>query len=430
MVDRQKALLMVLIALLIYPNDIFGGAFRPEFAGPITNLTVPRGRDATFTCLVKHLGGYRVGWVKADTKAIQAIHDHVITHNKRISVTHSDHTMWNLHIKGVQQEDEGLYMCQINTDPMKSQTGMLSVVVAPDFIPEETSSDVMVTEGGQVKLTCRARGVPPPRVSWRREDGKDIIIRKPFAGSASNQKPHVSSVSEFQGEELKLTKISRNEMGVYHCIASNGVPPAVSKRIFINVHFSPVIHVPNQLVGAPLGTDVVLECFVEASPKSINYWVKDDAMIISSQQRDVQATVKSQFEVRMVLTIRNLQKHDVGTYKCVAKNSLGDVESSIRLYEISGPAKTQTASRPSFYDEEDEIIYGSAEMEKIENKPLSVDNTIKGHMGYPAVATPSPTLRIGKKRPTIVINSSGVHQATSDLFIVVFMLVVVRQRCQ
>lgn len=56
------------------------------------------------------------------------------------------------------------------------------------------------------------------------------------------------------------------------------------------------------------------------------------AMIISSQQHDVQAIMKSQFEVRMMLTIRNLQKTDVGNYKCVAKNSLGDVESSIRLY--------------------------------------------------------------------------------------------------
>lgn len=55
-------------------------------------------------------------------------------------------------------------------------------------------------------------------------------------------------------------------------------------------------------------------------------------MIISSQQHDVQAIMKSQFEVRMMLTIRNLQKTDVGNYKCVAKNSLGDVESSIRLY--------------------------------------------------------------------------------------------------
>lgn len=37
----------------------------------------------------------------------------------------------------------------------------------------------------------------------------------------------------------------------------------------------PVIQVPNQLVGAPLGTDVQIECHVEASPKSINYWIKD-----------------------------------------------------------------------------------------------------------------------------------------------------------
>ncbi|KAK1117097.1 hypothetical protein K0M31_017019 [Melipona bicolor] len=304
---------------------------------------------------------------------------------------------------------------------------MLSIVVPPDFIPEETSSDVMVREGGQVKLTCRARGVPPPSISWRREDGKNIIIRKPFAGTALNQKSHVTSVSEYHGEELKLTKISRNEMGVYLCIAINGVPPAVSKRISINVHFSPVIHVPNQLVGAPLGTDVVLECFVEASPKSINYWVKDNAMIISSQQHDVQMIEKSKFEVRMVLTIRNLQKDNVGTYKCVAKNSLGDVESSIRLY---GPTKTQTAAaRPSFYDEEDETVYGSAEMEKMDNKPLSVDNTINGHAGYPSIATPAPTTRIGKKRPTIHASSNANrhHRRATDLLIVLMLIVAQSQ---
>jgi hypothetical protein len=43
-------------------------------------------------------------------------------------------------------------------------------------------------------------------------------------------------------------------------------------RAFVLVH--PVIQVPNQLVGAPLSTDVTLECYVEASPKSINYWVR------------------------------------------------------------------------------------------------------------------------------------------------------------
>ncbi|XP_050490402.1 lachesin-like [Bombus huntii] len=432
MVNRQKALLMTLIALLIYPNDIFGGAFPPEFADTIQNVTVSLGRDATFTCLVNHLGGYRVGWLKVDTKAIQAIHDHVITHNNRVSVSHRDHTTWNLHIKNVQEQDEGRYMCQINTDPMKSQTGMLSVVVPPDFIPEETSSDVMVREGGQVKLMCRARGVPPPSISWRREDGKNIIIRKPFAGNALNQKSHdsVHKIAEWLGEELRLMKISRNEMGVYLCIAINGVPPAVSKRISINVHFSPVIHVPNQLVGAPLDTDVVLECFVEASPKSINYWVKDNAMIISSQQHDVQTIEKSRFEVRMVLTIRNLQKDNVGTYKCVAKNSLGDVESSIRLYEISGPTKAQTAARPSVYDEEDETVYGSAEIEKIENKLLFMDNMINGYVEYPSVATSMPTVRIGKKRQTIGANSNADHRRRGSDLLIVLMLIIGHQKCQ
>ncbi|KAK0168928.1 hypothetical protein PV327_002684 [Microctonus hyperodae] len=325
MMGRAKVFWAMLTILLIYPNDNFGGAFQPEFAAPLANLTVPLGRDAMFTCLVEHLGGYRVGWIKADTKAIQAIHDHVITHNPRVSVSRSDHSTWNLHIKGVQLEDAGLYMCQINTDPMKSQVGTLTIEVPPDFVADETSGDVMIGEGGQVKLICRAKGVPQPRVNWRREDGKDIIIRESVSVSNGQKSKSelATAIGEYHGEELRLTKISRHDMGAYLCIASNGVPPAI---------IPPVIHVPNQLVGAPLGTDVSLECFVEASPKSINYWMKDnEEMIIASSRRDVQAVFKSSFQVRMLLNIRNLQKQDLGSYRCVAKNSLGSVDVSIRL---------------------------------------------------------------------------------------------------
>jgi hypothetical protein len=38
---------------------------------------------------------------------------------------------------------------------------------------------------------------------------------------------------------------------------------------------APVVKVPNQLLGAPLGTNVSLECYVEAFPNTINYWVKN-----------------------------------------------------------------------------------------------------------------------------------------------------------
>ncbi|XP_038208410.1 lachesin-like [Zerene cesonia] len=265
----QSSIYMIGILMLGLDSKLAGEAFQPEFAEPIGNLTVPIGRDATFRCLVQNLGGYRVGWVKADTKAIQAIHVHVITNNHRVGVSHNGQTVWNLHIRNVQEDDRGQYMCQINTDPMKSQMGYLEVVVPPDFIAEETSGDIMVPEGGTAKLSCRARGQPAPRVMWRREDGSEVVIR--YTNGSK------SKVPVYEDEVLTLNKISRSDMGAYLCIASNGVPPSVSKRIVVKVHFHPVIQVPNQLVGAPLGTDVTLECYVESSPKSINYWVRESS---------------------------------------------------------------------------------------------------------------------------------------------------------
>ena len=55
-------------------------------------------------------------------------------------------------------------------------------------------------------------------------------------------------------------------------------------------------------------------------------------MVISSDKYEVDMISKSIFEVRMVLVIRNFQLRDVGSYRCIAKNSLGEVESNIRLY--------------------------------------------------------------------------------------------------
>jgi hypothetical protein len=42
-------------------------------------------------------------------------------------------------------------------------------------------------------------------------------------------------VNVYDGDQLNLTRISRTEMGAYLCIATNGVPPSVSKRIIVDV---------------------------------------------------------------------------------------------------------------------------------------------------------------------------------------------------
>jgi Immunoglobulin I-set domain len=55
-------------------------------------------------------------------------------------------------------------------------------------------------------------------------------------------------------------------------------------------------------------------------------------MIVSSPKYNVQEHSKSSYEIRMSVIVRKFQKEDVGSYRCIAKNSLGEVDSSIRLY--------------------------------------------------------------------------------------------------
>uniref|UniRef100_T1GK53 Immunoglobulin V-set domain-containing protein n=1 Tax=Megaselia scalaris TaxID=36166 RepID=T1GK53_MEGSC len=69
-----------------------------------------------------------VAWLRVDTQTILTIQNHVITKNQRVGITYAEHKTWQLKIKDIKESDRGWYMCQINTDPMKSQMGYLDVV--------------------------------------------------------------------------------------------------------------------------------------------------------------------------------------------------------------------------------------------------------------------------------------------------------------
>jgi len=303
-----------------------GSGTDPMFAGPIKNVTVNVGREAVLECQVNNLRGYKVGWLKAGDQTILALHKRVITHNSRVSVSHEDNRIWKLHLRQVQESDRGCYMCQINTEQMKQQNGCLDVNVPPDIDYLKTSKDVVVQEGENVTLVCKASGHPKPRITWRREDGENII-RNPSRGKKGEKK--------FEGENLTIARVTRAQMGAYLCIASNDVPPTVSKRISLNVNFAPEILVPNQLLGYQFGAKVVAECLVEAYPNTINYWMKHKTeMLLNNDKYTVVEEMTSDYSTRMQLQIKDFQAEDVGVYTCISTNSLGKSDGTIRFYEI------------------------------------------------------------------------------------------------
>ncbi|XP_023717615.1 neurotrimin isoform X1 [Cryptotermes secundus] len=317
----------ILTAIEEFTNE----ALLPRFAEPIPNVTVTIGRDALLACVVDNLQGFKVAWVRVDTQTILSIHHNVITQNPRISLSYNDHRSWYLHIKNVHEADRGWYMCQVNTDPMRSRQGYLQVVVPPSIVDRETSTDMVVRESANVTLTCKATGYPEPYVMWRREDGKDINYNG-------------ENVNVVDGEVLHIIKVSRLHMGAYLCIASNGVPPSISKRVLLRVQFPPMLTIQNQLEGAYLGQDVALDCLTEAYPTSINYWTTERGDMIVSGDKYEAVSTDNGYNKFMMLKIRSVSKSDFGSYKCVAKNSLGETDGVIKLDEIPAPSTTSTST--------------------------------------------------------------------------------------
>ncbi|XP_077284960.1 lachesin-like [Arctopsyche grandis] len=341
----------------------------PKFGDMISNVTVSVGREATFTCIVDDLGSYRVAWLRVDTQTILTIGTHVITKNHRIGVTQSDRRSWFLHVKDVRELDRGWYMCQINTDPMKSHTAFLEVVVPPDILEYPTSGDLVAREGTSVTLKCAAAGSPSPKVSWRREGGEAMPAEPVELQQTSSME--ASAV----GSMFTITRVNRLHMGAYLCIATNGVPPSVSKRITLIVHFPPMVWIQNQLIGARETESVTLECHSEAFPKSINYWTFDGEIISQADDNCEISTTEKTYEVDMRLKIKRVTKKNYGSYRCVSKNSLGDTDGNIKLYPIPSETSLKKHNSPYYHDSiENEASDSKSENNVIQDDTNGADN--------------------------------------------------------
>ena len=141
----------------------------------------------------------------------------------------------------------------------------------------------------------------------------------------------------------------------------------------ILVSVSPMVRVENQLELAYVTQrNITLHCTSEAFPPAIHYWIFSNktAIIGGKINFQIQLTfwaliliyysmykyifklsiftgpgkrfvireyLKS-YTTKLSLTIKNVRDTDFGTYRCLAKNSLGDSDGSIKL---SGTATTQ-----------------------------------------------------------------------------------------
>lgn len=63
----------------------------------------------------------------------------------------------------------------IKTD-LTSLPQRLRPSVPPDIIDKESSGDLIVLEGEDVTLKCKAKGHPEPSIVWKRENNANIVL--------------------------------------------------------------------------------------------------------------------------------------------------------------------------------------------------------------------------------------------------------------
>ncbi|GBP59604.1 Lachesin [Eumeta japonica] len=149
-------------------------------------------------------------------------------------------------------------------------------------------------------------------------------------------------LDSYKGETLELHHVQRMDMGAYYCIASNGVPPTTC--------IIPQVKVTSQLVGAPLGSDVQLQCFIEASPRAMNSWNRENGLLsdklLENSKFRVSEVALNEYSLWLNLTIVSLAPADYGVYVCSSVNGLGKMESQVSLHRLELSAGGFGAEEP------------------------------------------------------------------------------------
>ncbi|XP_074599315.1 lachesin-like isoform X2 [Brevipalpus obovatus] len=355
----------------------------PRFVGPIKNISVSLGKEAVLQCTVDNLGDHKIIWLREDPEVtLLTMHTSVIVGDTRLKVTNDNNKQWSLHIRNVTENDRGTYICNVNSEPQISRKVFLDILVPPFIVEEETSkANVVVDERSRLSLRCKASGYPTPTVIWRREDSRSLSI-----GFVGGKKLPATRV---EGEYLNISQVTREDMGAYLCIASNGVPPSRSYRIFVQVNFPPKIKVPQLSVGAPKDSEVTLQCEIEGLPRPVTSWLRKSVLLSSSPKYSIDE-LESSYSLTMRLTIKNLEEKDFALYKCVAKNSLGEQEGIVRVHKTTPstafsvpfrskattprPASTATVSHGSDFQRGSQTNFNSLKEVSNRRGPIHIIN--------------------------------------------------------
>ncbi|NWV42606.1 HMCN1 protein, partial [Grantiella picta] len=275
----------------------------PRIRSTDAQYTITENSQAVLSCMAEGIPTPTINWRKDNTLLRDTV-------GKYQTVPGGD-----LILDNVVPEDSGSYTCiATNTAGEDMHTVTLTVHMLPAFT--ELPGDIALTKGEQLRLTCKATGIPVPKITW-----------------TFNNNIIPAQYDDVNGHsELLIERVSKEDSGTYVCSAENTVG-SIKAIGFVYVKEPPVFKGDYHSSRIePLGGNAMLNCEVRGDPPPTIQWSKKGVGVqISNRIRQL---------VNGSLAIYGTVNEDAGDYKCVATNDVGVVERSLTLTLQSPPAIT------------------------------------------------------------------------------------------
>lgn len=255
-------------------------------------------------------------WLKDGTQVVPSAHVAV--------KTHEDYSLLN--IDSVGWEDAGNYSCVLNNSAgSDTHTATLSVFASPVWIKEP--QDTSVANEGMAVIDCEAAGYPQPTIKWRRLQGRTSTVLK-------TEGRYILA----NNGSLIIRPSQLNDSGSYECRASNGMANDLIRTISLTVHVAARFEQKFAVHTVKLAETAKLRCDAVGDNPTTITWTYDYQSITQHQS--------SRYEIFESITdkgttselhIHDVDRGDNGQYVCVAKNSYGKDERTVKLVVLEVP---------------------------------------------------------------------------------------------
>ncbi|XP_052132282.1 obscurin-like, partial [Frankliniella occidentalis] len=238
----------------------------------------------------------------------------------RVRFLYEDDESMSMIIKGVTPEDAGTYTVTAWNDMGEDFAEVTLNVKAPPKFKTKMKDQACMTDD-TLRVTVEVEGTPAPELSWYK-DGQEI--------SSTDERFHIVKETS-ETYVLVIEKVRLDDSGSYSVVARNEVSQtsefykvAVQSPPFFTQKIAP------RKIEVREGDFTTFTVKVDGDPKPRVRWFKDDEELLNDD-RHIKIESDRDGETH-TLTIRGINRDDMGKYTCELDNRNGRVSDSTTMH--------------------------------------------------------------------------------------------------